>query len=228
MPWSSCGRKRRTPDLRPWFGPLGALAWTASLDLYEAATLGRTPWWWRLRRSLRKHSRGLDSDRLARRVQGDVPESLAYGETPAVSVLRILQVSALPPGATFLDLGAGRGLAACVAACAGYPASGLEYFEEHVRVARRVAADLELACRFEQGDFLSAPLPRADLTYACSTAFGEKTRLALGPRLAETLAPGALLATLDWIPDPDAFEALQSFYIPGTWGVACAVMSRRR
>lgn len=157
-----------------------------------------------------------------------MPESLAYGETPAVSVLRILEVSGLPPGGSFLDLGAGRGLAACVAACAGHPATGLEYFQEHVRVARSVAAELELACRFEQGDFLSAPLPPADLTYACSTAFGEATREALGRRLAEALPSGARLATLDWIPDPGAFEALQSFYVPVTWGVACAVISRRR
>lgn len=157
-----------------------------------------------------------------------MPESLAYGETPAVSVLRILQVSGLPPGGSFLDLGAGRGLAACVAACAGHPATGLDFFDEHVCLARRVAADLGVSCRFERGDFLTAPLPPADLTYACSTAFGEATRQALGRRLADTLAPGALLATLDWIPDQSAFEPLRSVHVPVTWGVACAVISRRR
>lgn len=215
-------------DRRPWFGPLGELAWSSSLLLYEAAALGRTPWWWKLRRSLARRSRGLDSDRLARSVQGDVPESLAYGETPAVSVLRILQVSGLPPGARFLDVGAGRGLAVCAAACSGYRASGLEYFEEHVQVARKVAADLGLDAEFRQGDFLAAPLPPADLAYACSSAFGEATRLALGARLAQALAPGALLATLDWVPDEADFEPLKTFHVPCTWGVACAILSRRR
>ncbi|HXE73583.1 MAG TPA: methyltransferase domain-containing protein [Candidatus Nitrosotenuis sp.] len=212
---------------RPWFGPLGELAWHSSLALYEMAVLGRHPWWWRLHRSLARHFRGLDPEGLARAAQGPAPESLAYGETPAVSLGRILTVSGLGPGARLVDLGSGRGLAVCTACCLGWQAVGLEYFEEYVRRARRVAADLGVEAEFVAGDFLSAPLPQGDLFYAASTAFGQATRARLGRRLAEELPPGTLLATLDWVLEPPAFEGLARFYIPVTWGVACVGLYRR-
>lgn len=209
---------------RPWAGPLGELAWHASLALYELGALGRHGWWWRLHRALRRRFRGLDPERMVREVQGPVPESLAYGETPAVSVLRLLEQSGLGKGGRFVDLGSGRGLAVLTAALAGYRAAGLEYFPEYVEGAREVAAELGLEVDLRVGDLLTAPWPEGDLYYVVSTAFGEDTRRRLGQRLARELPAGTLVVTLDWVLDEEGFEGLRSFPLPVTWGVAQALV----
>ena len=56
---------------------------------------------------------------------------------------RLLEVTRLPPGSRFVDLGSGRGLAALSAASLGYPACGLEFFPEYVERASGVAAELK-------------------------------------------------------------------------------------
>ncbi|MEW6282076.1 MAG: methyltransferase [Candidatus Eremiobacterota bacterium] len=150
-----------------------------------------------------------------------MPESLAYGETPAVSVRRLLQVAGLEPGQRLVDLGSGRGLAACAAACLGFRAAGLEYFSRYVEGARQVAADLGLEVPFECGDFLTAPWPAGDLYYLASTAFGDRTRAALLPRLLE-LPAGTRVATLDWVLEEPEFVGLAAVHVPVTWGVARA------
>ncbi len=125
-------------------------------------------------------------------------------------------MSGLAPGARFVDLGSGRGLAALSAASLGYPAEGLEFFPEYVERANRVAAELRLPARFTQGDLVQDPWPEGELYYLASTAFGQETRQRLLERLSG-LPPRALVATLDWsLP----LEGRAAFYLPVTWGLA--------
>lgn len=184
------------------------------MAVYELAALGRHRWWWRLHRALPRHFRGIRPGRLER--THPERDSLAYGETPAISVRRLLQVSGLAPGARFIDLGSGRGLAALSAASLGYPSEGLELFPEYVERSNRVAAELKLPARFTQGDLVRDPWPEGELYYLASTAFGHQTRQLLLERF-NGLPPGALVATLDWsLP----LEGRVAFYLPVTWGLA--------
>jgi len=207
----------------------GEPAWKVSICLYELLSLGaRRAGWWRIHRALRRHFRGLDFDRMAMEVQGACPESLAYGETPASSLLHLLKHCGLPPGSRFVDLGSGRGLTVFTACLAGFAASGIEYFPESVERSRRAAKDLGMEVDFTAGDFLEAPWPAGDVYYLASSAFGERTRRRLATRLAGELPFGALVITLDWVLDPADFEGLNTLPIPVTWGVARAFTWRRR
>lgn len=176
--------------------------------------MGRQTWWWRLHRALPRHFRGIRPYRLERTHPDR--DSLAYGETPAISIQRLLRACGLAPGSRFVDLGSGRGLAALSAASLGYPASGLEFFPEYVERANRLAVELDLPARFKQGDLVTDPWPEGELYYLASTAFGRETRQRLLQRLPG-LPAGALVATLDWtLP----LEGLYSFTLPVTWGLA--------
>lgn len=191
--------------------------------MYELGALGRQKWWWRLHRALPRHFRGIRPYRLER--AHPERDSLAYGETPAISIQHLLRASGLESGARFVDLGSGRGLAALSAASLGYPATGLEFFPEYVERANNLATELGLPARFKQGDLVTDPWPEGELYYMASTAFGRDTRQRLLTRLPG-LPPGALVATLDWtLP----LEGVHSFTLPVTWGLAlCQVYRAER
>lgn len=173
-----------------------------------------------MHRALPRHYRGLRPSRLERTHPDR--DSLAYGETPAISVRRLLQVSGLAPGARFVDLGSGRGLAALSAASLGYPARGLEFFPEYVERANALARELGLPAAFQGGDLVTDPWPEGELYYLASTAFGRSTRQRLLERLPG-LPGGALVATLDWtLP----LEGVASFTMPVTWGLALCQVYR--
>lgn len=146
---------------------------------------------------------------------------LSYGETPSVTMARILELAGLPPGSSLLDLGAGRGSAVLTAACLGYQARGIEIVGEYVERAQRVAARLATEVELRQGDMLEIDWPRADLYLLNSTAFPEGFRGELLEKLVG-LEKGALVATYDWGLGLQNFHERVALTLPVTRGtVVC-------
>lgn len=212
--------------IKPWFGPVGALTWNTSLNLYEAVMMGRHRWWWRMHWLLRKEYGRQNPEAWVRRLRGRQPGSLAYGETPAVCIQRVLNHLRLPPGTRFVDLGSGRGIPCLTAAALGYPAAGLEYFGEHVERATRIAAALNVPATFTQGELAETPWPDGEVYFLAATAFPEGFRARLEERLL-ALPERTHIVTHDWLLG-EGFTRDATVVLPVTWGTAHYCLHRRR
>jgi protein-L-isoaspartate O-methyltransferase len=189
----------------------------------EVLRFGHCGWWWKLRWAVWREFRDLD---IAAIVGGESAD-LSYGETPTVTLARILEVAELTPGARFVDLGAGRGVTVLAAALMGYSASGLEIVGEYVLRARRAAQRLAVEVEFRQQDFLQGEWPEGDLYLMNSTAFGEDMRDKLTERLRE-LGSQSMIVTYDWSLDPTHFEEQNALRLPVTRGTVMCRFFRPR
>lgn len=196
---------------------IGALTWNLSLYLSEFFQLRKEAWWRQLKRELKREFRGLDPNKMVYNMRGPYHVgSLAFGETPVLSVLKILKTLNLPKGSTLCDLGAGRGLPCLVAAALGYKTIGLEYFAVYTERAQRVADKMGLEAAFVAGNFLHKPLPAADAYLVSATAFPEETRAQLKLKLDEE---ARIVVAQDWILGPPwEHERMQK--LPVSWGTA--------
>lgn len=174
-----------------------------------------------------RHFLGSDPTGLARKHQQEVTDGLAYGETPPVTVHRLLRLLLeVPRGSTFVDLGCGRGLPVLTAASLGYPSLGVELLEGHLDAPRRVATALGLPATFLVGDFLDAPVPEGDVYLVASTAFPQSVRERLEQRLGRS-NPGSLIVTQDWTLAGPEFQSGAEVRLPVDWGIATFRTYRR-
>ena len=218
------------PEQKPRLGLLGEVAWGTALSFYEACLLGQHAWWWQMHYGLWKAYRGWNPDK----VLADLPaaehrDTLAYGETPASTVLKMLEIARhhFPDAESLLDLGAGRGVLAMTAAANGWEVMALEYLSEFVQRSEPLTARLALPVSWVKGDFLQLPLPPSDLVHVAATAYPESTRQALEDKLANECGPEQAIVTQDWILDGERFEALVGTRLPVTWGSSYFTVHRR-
>jgi hypothetical protein len=74
-------------------GASGEVAWGTSLALYEALLLGDKAWWWQIHFHLWRAYKDWNPDEVLERLSEDENlGTLAYGETPASSIKRALQM----------------------------------------------------------------------------------------------------------------------------------------
>jgi SAM-dependent methyltransferase len=202
---------------------VGGWPWACGLSLYELVSLGRHRWWWNLHWTVWREFRGLDIPATVQRHGGENPGELAYGETPTVTLTRILELANLPAGSRVVDLGAGRGLTVLACGLLGYQASGIELLPEYVERSRRAALRLAVGVDFLQGDMLELSWPAGELYLLNSTAFPKTFRDKLLRRLGG-IKRKALIATYDWELPAETFERMVSLRLPVTWGtVLCSV-----
>lgn len=142
-------------------------------------------------------------------------QEMSYGETPTVTLARLLELAKLEPESRILDLGAGRGGALLAAALMGYRVAGIEIVEEYVAGARRVATSLGLQIDFRTGDILQDKWPDADLVLLNSTAFPSQMRAQLAARLSKV---NATIVTYDWELDGEHFQQTEALRLPVTRG----------
>lgn len=157
-------------------------------------------------------------------------DTLAYGETPAVSVLKILDIchQHFPQAETLLDLGAGRGIIAMTAACNGWEAIALEYLQEFLDRSEPLTRRLGWPVYWMQADFLATRLPKSDIIHVAATAYPQATRDSLADILAEQCGEDQGIVTQDWILDEERFEAMVSIRLPVTWGSSCFTLHKKR
>lgn len=167
---------------------------------------------------------------LARLAPEEQRDTLAYGETPAVSVLKMLALchTHFPHAQSLLDLGAGRGIVAMTAAANGWDAVALEYLQEFITRSEPLTQRLAWPVYWLKGDFLTLTLPQSDIIHVAATAYPQTTRDLLGQRLAEQCQDHQGILTQDWILDDQYFEALAGFRLPVTWGSSYVTLHRRR
>lgn len=126
---------------------------------------------------------------------------------PADLFRRILAaaVAALPPGAVFLDAGAGIGVKVLLAARAGCKASGIEHNPHYLEQARKLGADVV------PGDVTAHDYTGADLVWINCPLRDPAAQIALEARIAAELRPGAVLAMGNRVgPPPAGWELLTS------------------
>jgi protein-L-isoaspartate O-methyltransferase len=94
-------------------------------------------------------------------------ELVSYSPSGIAEVLFMLDSAALGPGRTLVDLGAGLGKVALLAALlSGATAIGIELDPALVTGARTAASELGLGnASFIEGDLRQAPIPEADVYY---------------------------------------------------------------
>ena len=196
---------------------IGALTWNLSLYLSELVRLRKQPWWWQLKRGLKREFRDLDPNKMVYKMRGAYHvDSLAFGETSPLSVLKILETLQLPQGSTICDLGSGRGVPCLVAAALGYKAIGLEYFAVYTERSQRIAESMNVDATFLSGNFMNKPLPPADAYLVSATAFPEEVRAQLKQKLDEQ---AKIVVAQDWILGPPwEHERMQK--LPVSWGTA--------
>jgi hypothetical protein len=219
------------PEQRPRGGLLGEVAWGTALSLYECFMLGQHAWWWQLHFGLWRAYIGWNPDKvLAELPESDYRDTLAYGETPASSVLKMLEICRrhFPHAESLLDLGAGRGVLAMTAAANHWEVLALEYLQEFITRSEPLTVRLGWPVQWVKGDFLVLPFPPCDVVHVAATAYPEQTRHALADKLAAECTPEQAIMAQDWILDEERFEAIVGLRLPVTWGSSYFTLHRRR
>lgn len=196
------------------------LTFALGLSFAEVLRFGHCAWWWRLRYSVWREFRQVD---VAKIVLKRTSEELAYGETPTVTLARVLELAELKLGSTVVDLGAGRGTALMAAAALGYRAAGIEIVEAYVAPARRVAQKLGLEVDFRCGDFVTDEWPEGDLYLLNSTAFPTSLRDKLEKRLYHI---DGYVVTYDWELNSEFFEQQAALRLPVSVGTVMCRLFR--
>ena len=219
------------PEQKPRMGLLGEVAWGTALGMYECCLLGQHAWWWQMHYGLWKAYRGWNPDKMLDDLpDGDYRDTLAYGETPASSVLKMLDICRqhFPEAESLLELGAGRGVLALTAAAADWDVMALEYLQEFIDRSEPLTRRLGWPVQWVRGDFLVLPFPPCDVVHVAATAYPDSTRDALADKLAAECSPEQGIMTQDWILDDDRFETLVGARMPVTWGSSYFTLHRRR
>jgi SAM-dependent methyltransferase len=124
---------------------------------------------------------------------GQAGKDVVWVPTPQALVDRMLDMAKVTPKDRLIDLGSGDGRTVITAAKRGLTARGIEYNPDMVALARRNAADAEVAERatFEQADLFETDLSTAEvITLFLLPSINEKLR----PRILE-LAPGTRIVS---------------------------------
>jgi hypothetical protein len=195
------------------------------LGLWELSVFWRFGWWWRLRALLFIYYFADSPFAVVKREGPRLPvplQNLIYGETPCISIQKILLE--LNPGSDdcFVDLGCGRGLSVFFARqYLNIPAIGIELVPTFVSRAQKIARRLKLSgvefIRENLSWIVAEQIGRGTIFYLAGTAFDDELLNKIATRL-ETLPPGVRLITLsEPFPSPlFRVTAIKSCYF--SWG----------
>lgn len=197
------------------FARIRAILWRRSLRFWEAWTLGRHSWYWKLAWQTRRAFSGI-SFHEASRLEKD--EDI-FGETPLLTVVHLLKIcrSLSPEPSSFVDLGSGNGTPCFAADRMGFDAIGMEKEAAWVAACSEVAAALKWDCRFVCGDFLEQKWPSPAVYFIVATALGPELKNQLNERF-ENLDKNSFLI---WGGDspPQCLQTAWQGRLPVDWGI---------
>ncbi len=201
------------------------LFYNLGLFILEVALLSHKICWWKIR-GLLFLSYFSDGPYSIVRKEGKrapvLPQNLTYGETPCLTIRKILQELELKPSDHFVDLGCGRGLTVFfVNQYFHIPATGVDIIPTFIRRAKILAKNLGLT----QVKFIKENLSwltleqigKGTIFYLTGTAFEEELLAKIASRL-ELLPIGIKLITLSDALPSTQFQVIKikPFYF--SWG----------
>ncbi|MBI2568064.1 MAG: class I SAM-dependent methyltransferase [Candidatus Schekmanbacteria bacterium] len=160
---------------------------------------------------------------------GAGPGELTYGETLFGSAIRILRHVQIRPGERVLELGAGRGIVALVAAIVfRADVHAFDVLWPFVRRGRLVARILCLSnLHWHRQDLATVSLENADVVYLAGTCLQEARRELVADHV-QALKPGARIASVS---EPIAsvdLEELGELELDFSWGKSRVYFQQRR
>jgi hypothetical protein len=186
----------------------GLMAWRMS---HSAGTVWRAPRF---------------GDRLVSRRTGQPGQAFSQGDTPWSVLAQVAAWAGLRPGDTFVDVGAGQGMAAAVLStltgAAGYAVEPLaELRAEGALAAKALGLPVTTVAALEE-----VPLAACRAAFGAWTCLDAPSRAALVGRLAQ-LPQGAVLVTVTHPAAGDAFALQRSVTRMFPWGRAELHIQRR-
>ena len=221
-----------TEQIELFFVGVGNYFYNLGLTIYELFIFGLKPWWWKVKilYFLIYFFSWTHTIVQSERQEFDYGEdNFIYGETPCITVKKILEVIDYKPGDVFIDLGSGRGFTVIYAHyLGGLKTRGYELIPSFVRKARKITESLKTDdIKFYQKDILKADIRDARIVFVAGTTFPDDFIKKLNRKL-RGLKDGAIVVTLSY-PLPDKYFVLyREMELFFSWGKATVYFHRRR
>lgn len=146
-------------------------------------------------------------------------EELTYGETPYITIHKIMKKISIPQDSFFLDLGCGKGkLVFYIHRRFRIRAAGMDVIPTYISAATRMAKREKMEnVKFIQKDFLTSKIPNASIIYVTCTCLSNDTRKKLFDKF-ESVSPGTVIVTASYPINRSDFKLEKSFKAYFSWG----------
>ncbi|MBL8149675.1 MAG: hypothetical protein JNN15_07085 [Blastocatellia bacterium] len=195
------------------------------LFVWEGFSFGRYLWWWRLRLAFLFFYLSESPYAVIKREGFRAPvtmDNLVYGETPCLTLKKILEKAKISSSDHFVDLGCGRGLSVMfVRMFFNIPSTGIEllptFVEKAKKIARRLSVDKVDFIRENLAWITEAETRQGTVFYLAGTAFNDELWAKVVLRL-ELLPKGVKVITLSEEIASEKFriDSVEEFYF--SWG----------
>jgi len=202
------------------------------LNIYELFHFGTKSWWWKVRFLFLVNYFFFSTYRTVKKESAEFEYcdgNFIYGETPCITVKRILDCVEYMPGDIFIDLGSGRGMVVFYAYFLGnLETRGYELIPSFIRKSRKIADSLGAdKIHFFQEDILEADISKAKIIFIAGTTFPEDFIAILNRKLRQA-TEGSTIITLSYKLPDSFFNLYRESILDFSWGRSHVYFHRRR
>jgi SAM-dependent methyltransferase len=154
---------------------------------------------------------------------------LVYGETPFISLKKVLEEISLKKNSVFYDLGCGRGKVAFFVNLAyKIKTIGIDLMPTYINVAKSIVKRYKLEnIEFFLDDILEYDFTDADVIYICGTCFQEATRKKLYEKL-ENINKELYVITATHALKSEKFEIVKKMKVLYSWGIGTLYINKNK